>query len=88
MTPQQKAMADLMHVSLFKLADAYHATIARVRQNCSPEGRAALDQLSLDVEKMVDDTIQDFSDKGGDMSMQAIDRIHKAIVEAKSLARD
>lgn len=85
MTPQQKAMAALMHVSLIKLADSYQDTIARVRERNPNADQDRLDQLERDVERMLDNALKDFTENGGDMSMKEVDHIHKLIAEAKAL---
>lgn len=85
MTPQEKAMAQLMHVSLIKLADAYQDTIKRLRRTHPHIPAERLDQLERDIEVMLDKAHENFSKDGGDMSMKEVDRIHKLIAEAKAL---
>lgn len=85
MTPQEKAMAQLMHVSLVKLADAYQDTIQRLRRTHPHIPTEKLDQLERDVERMLDSAHEGFAKNGGDMSMKEVDRIHKLIAEAKAL---
>lgn len=82
MTPQEQAMADLLQVSLFKLGDQYHETIAKVRKR-APDKAAELDAIAKGVEEMIDETLKDFAENGADFDMQAIDIIHSQIVGLK-----
>lgn len=84
MTPQEKAMAQILQVSLFKLADEFHETLARLRET-HPQSQDRIDQISRDVEAMVDRTLNDFMTDGSDFSIKTVERIHAEIIEVRRL---
>lgn len=84
MTPQEKAMAQILQVSLFKLADEFHDTLARLRKT-HPQAHNRIDQISRDVEAMVDRTLEDFMTKGREFSIKDVEKIHSEIIEVRRL---
>jgi hypothetical protein len=84
MTPQQQAMADLLQVSLFKLGEQFHETLARLKER-HPDQQETLTDIGRDVEKMIDDTLKQYHELGGGFSMRTIDEIHAKIIEVRNL---
>ena len=83
MTPQEQAMGQLLQVSLFKLADQFHTTLARLKKQypCKLE---ELNEIGRDVEKMIDDTLEDYQKNKGDFSMADIDAIHARLIQVRA----
>ena len=86
MTPQEKAIGDLLQVSLFKLGDEFHAVLDKVRER-KPEKAAEIDVLAREIEGMIDNTIAGYRDNKGDFSMKDVDTLHARIVELRHLTR-
>lgn len=84
MTPQEKAMAQILQFSLFKLAEEFHETLARLKET-HPHARDRIDQIGRDVEAMVDRTLEDFTTNGNDFSIKTVERIHSEIIEVRRL---
>ena len=87
MTPQQKVIAQLLQVSLFKLGDQFHSTLATLKER-HPNSADKLDDIGRDVEKMIDKTLLDFQENGNDFSMKTVDAIHARIIEARRLVEE
>lgn len=83
MTPQERAMAEILHVSLFKLAEQYHTSIDNLKKR-HPDKAEELDEIHSLVEKAVDEAIEDHMKNGGDFSMTTIDSIHAEISKLRS----
>lgn len=86
MTPQQKAIAEILQVSLFKLAEEYHAGIARMRAKGMGDEQE-LKELTNMVEAMVDETLEEYIKNGNDFSMAAVERIHEEMSKVRRLAQ-
>jgi hypothetical protein len=84
MTPQQKAMGQLLQVSLFKWADAVQSNINELKRLGVDSSQ--LDQIALNVEKVIDQTIE--GTKPEDITMADLERINDQIVQLKGLIRD
>jgi hypothetical protein len=87
MTPQQKIMSNLLQISLFKFAEEAHETIATFssRYGKRPGVQQKLDELTSEVESMVDRTIQDYIDQGDDFTMDHVDLIHAKLMKLREL---
>lgn len=86
MTPQEKAMAQILQVSLFKLAEEYHAGIERIRSK-GLASESELRELSGMVESMIDEVLEEHVKKGNDFSIAAVERIHAEMARVRRLAQ-
>lgn len=87
MTPQEKAMGDLLQVSLFKLGDEFHSTLDKLRER-KPEKSAEIDEIARQIEVMIDNTLKGYRDDRGNFSMKDVDTLHARIIELRNLGRD
>lgn len=86
MTPQQKAIAEILQVSLFKLAEEYHAGIARLRAK-GMSSEKELNELTNMVESMIDEVLEEHVKNGNDFSIAAVERIHEEMSRVRRLAQ-
>lgn len=84
MTPQQKAMADILQISLFKWAESTHEVLASLRKRGIES--ALLDDIARQTELVVDEALKDFQKNG--VSMKGIEDINAHIVKMKGFLRD
>ena len=84
MTPQEKAMAQILQVSLFKLADEFHDALDHLRKT-HPHEHNRINQISENVETMIDRTLEDFMVNGRNFSIKDVEKIHADIIEVRRL---
>lgn len=84
MTPQQQAMAKILQVTLFKLAEEIHQILDRLKQT-HPQSRDKFIQMGREVEAAVDKTLEDYHKNGRNFSVQEMDKIHSDIVEIRRI---
>jgi hypothetical protein len=84
MTPQQKAMADILQVSLFKWAESTHQVLESLRRRGVDP--ALLNDIARQTEEVIDISFKD--SMGGETSMMGIDILNAHIVKMKQLLRD
>lgn len=77
-------MAQILQVTLFKLAEETHQILDRLRQRY-PDSRERFDLLSRQVETAVDRTLEDYHTNGRNFSVQEMDKIHSDIIEIRRL---
>lgn len=84
MTPQEQALGDLLRISLFKLADQFHETLARLKER-HPTKVNVFDEIDREVEGMIDAALEDYKENRGEFSMATIDDIHARIIATRRL---
>lgn len=84
-TPQQKAMAALMYVSLVKFTDTVHALADQLR-NYTGEDFSKIALLHEQIEKSLERNLQHYAEHD-DISMESIEALNRRIVELKSKLR-
>lgn len=84
MTPQQKAMSQILQVTLFKLAEEFHTILDKL-QITHPHAGEQLSQIGRDVETFVDRTLDDYHRNGRNFSIEDMDRIHSEIIQVRAL---
>ena len=76
-------MGEILQVSLFKLAEQFHSTLERLKKQ-HPQKLEELNEISRDVEKMIDDTLADYNENAGDFSMADVDAIHARLIQVRA----